>query len=269
MPGTDTGTGVAVSDPSDAFEQEAEAAAGRFLRGSERRAGRGARTDGEKGESSAQQTASVPSIVSRLTIGRQCDPAAEPLVHGSFSTVQRDPVDEDELNDELKAPHNDPTVGQNKVVVSQCRPRKTSRGMGTVTFTLGPNGIQPSGFSVDPGVAGIQAGGDPLTYPQPGGKDSSASVPYGLVRPTSCPVELWVPPSSSNGGIGYCGQPPPTSPQVSVDAGMTVPAAPTAIPACSPISTWGACYEDDMRSPRRRPSAYYNIPSPDDQEQRA
>jgi hypothetical protein len=53
--GTDTGGGVAISDPSDDFEQEAEATANRAL-------------------SDPTRAASVPPIVSRLAIDRKYDP---------------------------------------------------------------------------------------------------------------------------------------------------------------------------------------------------
>ncbi len=76
-PGTDTGAGVTVSDPSDSFEQEAEAVATRVLSGPQPVAGKGAPLDAQKGRPSAQQTrqaASIQSVVPRLTIERQCDP---------------------------------------------------------------------------------------------------------------------------------------------------------------------------------------------------
>jgi len=47
VPGTDTGTGVAVSDPSDSFEQEAEATASRILPGPQPVAGNGVPANGE------------------------------------------------------------------------------------------------------------------------------------------------------------------------------------------------------------------------------
>jgi hypothetical protein len=67
--GTDTGSGVAVSHPSDAFEQEAEATASRALSGPQPVAGTPAPPDGEATVPSAQRAlqraAAVQSVVSR------------------------------------------------------------------------------------------------------------------------------------------------------------------------------------------------------------
>jgi hypothetical protein len=79
--GTDTGSGVTVSHPSDSFEQEAEATAIRTLPGHQPATGNGTPPDGQAGETTTQRTfqraPSVQSLVSRLTIGRQCDPSVE------------------------------------------------------------------------------------------------------------------------------------------------------------------------------------------------
>jgi hypothetical protein len=75
--GTDTGSGVAVSDPSDSFEQEAEAAASRVF-GLQSVASNGPsepEAGARTGQQTLQQAAPVPSVVSRLAIDRQCDPS--------------------------------------------------------------------------------------------------------------------------------------------------------------------------------------------------
>jgi hypothetical protein len=154
------------------------------------------------------------------------------VADGPRSTVQRDPAAD---QDDLKKPHDDQVVGQYKVVDPNAVPGRPPGGMATAGFTFGPTGIRLSDISADPGLAGIQANGEPLKWTLPGNDD----VP---VTPTR------------------------SIPHVSVDAGMTAPH----IDPPKPIRTWGTDDRDDMPSPAS-PSAPgdYNIPSPDDEEQRA
>ena len=64
--GTDVGNGVAVSDPSDSFERDAEATASRALSGPRRVTGKGAGSDGKEGGRSAQPKASPLVPVQRF-----------------------------------------------------------------------------------------------------------------------------------------------------------------------------------------------------------
>ncbi len=80
VPGTDTGTGVAVSDPSDSFEQEAESIASQILSSPQPMAGNGpsgGQTGGPTAQKILQRTASARSVLSRLTDEEQCDPSVE------------------------------------------------------------------------------------------------------------------------------------------------------------------------------------------------
>ena len=78
VPGTDTGAGVAVSDPSDSCEQEAEATASRVLLHPQPAGGNRASPGGEKGGLPASAARRRPgfarSVVSRFTVQRQASP---------------------------------------------------------------------------------------------------------------------------------------------------------------------------------------------------
>ena len=103
VPGTDAGGGVAVSDPSDSFEREAEATATGVLSGPQPVAGKGAPLDAQKGRPWAQRTlqraASIQSVVSRLTIERQCDPNVDDCEPDLDAGTSSDAASEQRITD--------------------------------------------------------------------------------------------------------------------------------------------------------------------------
>ena len=136
-----------------------------------------------------------PAIVSRW-MGSSSSSAVGPLLQlqrqagnryvrriVEVSRIQRDDGDDSPQN-----PWKPPSlVGADRTV------DPNDKGF-SVKSNLDPFSPAPSGVEADPGMLGIPGHGDPFKYPSDQPSATPGPDPFqGLVRPTGCPPDQWVP----------------------------------------------------------------------------